>query len=73
MDVFDALKALFEEKKRVEKLIGMLEARQRIQSGLPPRRRRGRISMGVEERQQVSERMRRYWEQRRRGSTAVAC
>ena len=70
MDVFDALKALFEEKKRVEKLIAMLESRQRLQSGLPSRKRRGRISMGAEERRQVSERMRRYWEERRRAAVA---
>jgi hypothetical protein len=72
MDVFDALKALFEEKRRVEKLIATLEAKQRLQAGLPVRKRRGRISMGSEERRQVSDRMRRYWEKRRRAAAAAA-
>ena len=65
MDLFGAIRDLFEEKKRVERMIATLESKQRTQLGLPPRRRRGRISMNEEERKQVSERMRRYWEQRR--------
>ena len=65
MDLFGAIRDLFEEKKRIERVIAALESKQRAQLGLPPRRRRGRISMNEEERKQVSERMRRYWEQRR--------
>lgn len=36
---------------------------------LPPKERRGRKFMGEEERRQVSERMRRYWNNRRVGLT----
>lgn len=67
MDLHDAIRYLLDEKKRVEKMIGMLEAMLGdTTASMPgPRSRRGRKSMSVEERQQVSERMRKYWASRR--------
>jgi hypothetical protein len=46
----------------IESAIGVLEARN-VQP--TPRSRRGRKSMGAEERQTVSERLKRYWADRR--------
>lgn len=66
MDVFRAINELFEEKKRIERMIAVLEAKQRVGNGLPLKKRRGRTSMSPEERVLVSERMRKYWEERRK-------
>jgi hypothetical protein len=66
MDVFRAINDLFEEKKRIEKLIATLEAKQRVSNGIQLKKRRGRTSMSPDERRQVSERMRKYWEERRK-------
>ena len=69
MDVFYAIKSLFEEKKRIERQIAVLEARLQVEQGANgTRRRRGRPSMSPDERRQVSERMRRYWEERRKAA-----
>jgi hypothetical protein len=63
MDLYRAIEDLYEEKRRIEQAIAALENRG---AGAPaPTRRRGRKSMNDEERKQVSERMRRYWESRR--------
>ena len=61
MDVAAILQGLYSEKKRVESAIASLEA---MQNGS---RRRGRKFMSADERQQVSERMKRYWASRRKG------
>ena len=66
-DINRAIRELLMEKQRVERLIELLEARER---GEPVRSRRGRKSMSAEERQQVSERMHRYWQTRRQGQGA---
>ncbi len=67
MDVYKALRELYEEKKRLDSAISALEARLRILSntGVPTRSRRGRHFMSPEERQEVSRRMSRYWASRR--------
>ena len=67
MDLYEAIRYLTGEKKRVERLIGILESMLSDTAGsMPaPRSRRGRKSMSAEERQQVSERMRKYWASRR--------
>jgi len=68
MDLSKALRELFEEKKRIDRAIARLESRMAImmrRSGLP---RRGRKSMGPEERLEVSRRMRAYWQSRRSGA-----
>jgi len=73
MDLYKAIQDLYVEKEKLERIIASLEELQRSAqtdpSG-PPRSvsRRGRKSMSHEERQEVSERMKRYWESRRRGA-----
>ncbi len=64
MDLYEAIRWLCEEKKRVERLIASLERLQ--QSGqLGPegkvRKRRGRRRMSAQERARVSARMKQYW------------
>ena len=63
MDVHKALRELYEEKKRLDAAISILEGRLRRESrsGI----RRGRKKMSPEERMQVSKRMSQYWEGRR--------
>jgi hypothetical protein len=64
MDLYEAIRWLCEEKKRVERLIASLERLQ--QSGqLGPegrvRKRQGRRRMSAQERARVSARMKQYW------------
>jgi len=66
MDVREALQQLYDEKKRLEGVIASLESLLR-DDDTSPRSRRGRKSMGADERQQVSERMKKYWATRRSG------
>jgi hypothetical protein len=76
MDLQKVLRELYEEKKRLEEVIASLEA---LQSGATARgldseatpdgvKRRGRKSMGPEERTKVSQRMKTYWAGKRRGA-----
>jgi hypothetical protein len=66
MDVHKALYQLYEEKKRIDRMIHLLEARSRTLSHRAPlRTRRGRRSMSEEERLEVSRRMTEYWASRR--------
>lgn len=64
MDLHKAILELYEEKRRLDQLISSLEYQ--LQKSVP-RSRRGRKSMSKEERAQVSERMRRYWQNKRDG------
>ena len=69
MDLYEAIRKLCEEKARLEAIIAELEQRtgsEAAQPAAPKPRRRGRRSMGREERLQVSERMRKYWAARRK-------
>ncbi len=65
MDLQKAIRELYAEKERIDGVIASLE--QYLQTGgtIPSKRRRGRKSMGPEERQEVSARMRNYWASRR--------
>jgi hypothetical protein len=69
MDIVKALRELYNEKKRLDTAIALLEARKK--AGLTPttskndKGRRGRKSMSPAERQEVSKRMTLYWEARR--------
>lgn len=69
MDVRETLQQLYAEKKRIESVIESLEALLRnsdeVGTAPGPRSRRGRKSMSPEERQKVSERMKKYWARRR--------
>jgi len=70
MDLFKAIQELYAEKDRLERVIASLEELER-RGGAPPvvlksAKRRGRKSMSAKERREVSERMKKYWEARRR-------
>jgi hypothetical protein len=70
MDLSEIIRTLYVEKEKVENSIAALEALHATQ-GDERARRRGRKSMGDEERQQVSERMKKYWGSRRQQQTAL--
>jgi hypothetical protein len=69
MDLYKAIQDLYAEKEKLERVIASLEELQRTAGEIPelpkPGKRRGRKSMNAKERQEVSERMKRYWESRR--------
>jgi hypothetical protein len=64
MDIQKALRELYEEKKRLDWTIATLESRLKNVSSYT-RSRRGRKSMGGDERLEVSKRMSAYWAARR--------
>lgn len=74
MDLYKAIQDLYAEKEKLERVIASLEELQRTAGDLPlvPKtgKRRGRKSMSAQERQEVSQRMKRYWEARRRQFSA---
>ncbi len=80
MDLHKAIRELYEEKRRLEHAIASLEDLLKsgagsgpgTAGGAGPRGRRGRKSMPPEERRKVSERMKRYWAQRRTGNARNA-
>lgn len=65
MDVEKTLRELYAEKRSLDATIASLE--RRLVAGSPngAPKKRGRKSMSAQERRAVSERMRRYWENRR--------
>ena len=69
MDLYKAIQDLYAEKEKLERVIASLEELQRSAGSVPvlPKavKRRGRKSMDTSERQEVSERMRKYWAARR--------
>lgn len=69
MDLSKALQELYAEKEKLEHSIALLEELQKNENPRPQRvqgkSRRGRTTMGLEERRQVSSRMRVYWANRR--------
>jgi hypothetical protein len=69
IDLRHVLKDLYSQRERLEHVISSLEALQDGSAGaMPPEKKtnRGRKSMGADERQEVSERMRKYWAARRK-------
>jgi hypothetical protein len=75
MDLNKAIRDLYAEKERLERVIASLEDLQKQPPGGAAHKpkapsRRGRKSMSPAERREVSERMRKYWARRREeGST----
>ena len=70
MDLDKMLEFLHGEKEKIERVITAMEDLQRSGIGNIPdmlrvKSRRGRKSMGPEERQDVSQRMKKYWASRR--------
>ena len=73
MDFYNAIRELVEEKKRLDRLIAALEAVDNGDSHAALDRvtsRRGRKAMSEAERREVSDRMKRYWANRRSASAA---
>ncbi len=73
MDLYKAIQDLYAEKEKLERVIASLEELQRTAGAIPaiPKTsRRGRKSMSAEEREEVSERMKRYWAGRRSDNSA---
>ena len=64
MDLFRAIRDLRQEQEKLKQLIAALEELQRS-GNLPERSKRGRKSMGEDERKAVSERMKKFWADRR--------
>ena len=71
MDLNKTIQDLYAEKEKLERVIASLEELQRAAAAnshvMGRSKRRGRKSMGSEERQEVSERMKKYWAERRVG------
>lgn len=65
MDVLKALRELYLEKSRLDRLIAICESKINEQDRRLSRSKRGRKSMSMDERRVVSERMRNYWASRR--------
>ena len=69
MDLKEVIEHLYAERERLERVIAALEELHR-KGGVPSAKkasgRRGRKSMEARERQEVSERMKRYWASRRK-------
>jgi hypothetical protein len=65
MDVLKALRELYVEKSRLDRLIAICESKIKEQDRRLSRSKRGRKSMSADERKVVSERMRNYWAKRR--------
>ena len=70
MDLYKAIQDLYAEKEKLDRVIASLEELQRTAgatAAVPKSaQRRGRKSMNAKERQEVSERMKKYWASRRK-------
>jgi len=66
LDYIAIIKALRAQAEQIDRAIAHLEALNSPDGATAPKRR-GRKSMSPEEAQQVSERMKRYWAERRKG------
>ena len=73
MDLTRAIRELYAEKARLEKIISSLE--QLLQGDVDPAaatgKRRGRKFMNAQARKEVSERMKKYWAERRQQEGAA--
>jgi hypothetical protein len=71
MDLDQAVQELYAERRKIERVIALLEEMQRGAGAIPALtqsvKRRGRKFMNPRERQEVSERMKKYWAARRKG------
>ena len=76
MHLYKALKELYAQKQKLEHVIASLEELRLTGSSVRPQsvasKRRGRKTMGLEERQEVSRRMKKYWASRRKRSSQAA-
>ena len=77
MHLYRALKELYAQKQKLERVIASLEDLRLSGSAAAPTpaasaKRRGRKMMGLEERHEVSKRMKRYWASRRKRRAETA-
>ena len=70
MDLNSAIRELHKELDKLNQVIASLEELE-LTGVLPTAARRGRKSMGDDERQLVSERMKKYWAGRRKQKIAA--
>ena len=71
MDLYETIQHLYAEKERLERVISSLEALLGVGTAEIPKlkgAKRGRKSMGSKEREEVSARMKSYWDRRRNGT-----
>lgn len=66
MDIHKIIQELYEERDRIDRVIKSIEALGGDQELVFEPKRRGRKTMSQEERRQISQRMRKYWENRRK-------
>jgi hypothetical protein len=65
MDLTKTIEDLRREKEKLERSIASLEGPQTsVALVFPQKKRRGRKSVSLEERRELSDRMKRYWEDR---------
>lgn len=76
MDLTKAIRELHEEKRRIEQVIAHLETLVSRESGAGRSssgpKKRGRKAMSIDERGDVSRRMKDYWAKRRKEGSAQA-
>ena len=66
MDLTQILAQLYAQRDRVRQVIATLEQfQQEKTTAVPAHRKRGRKSMGIEERKVAAERMKTYWARKR--------
>jgi hypothetical protein len=74
MNINKAIRDLYAEKKRLDNVIASLEEMQHtaaLVNAAVPEKKRGRKAMDEQARQQVSDRMKRYWAGRRKPEQPV--
>jgi hypothetical protein len=74
MNINKAIRELYEEKQRLDRVISSLEEMQRdaaAEKAAVPEKKRGRKFMDNQARREVSERMKRYWNARRKQEQPV--
>ncbi len=74
MDLYKVIRELVDERRRLDGIIARLERvlkEEAVRAKSPPKqkKRRGRKGMNAEQRQEVSDRMRKYWAERRKSTT----
>jgi hypothetical protein len=67
MDLYRIISELVQERNRIQRIIESLENASAGDRPSIPRKRRGRKTMDRAARNEVSERMKRYWAKRRAG------
>lgn len=68
MDLYRTIHDLLEEHKRLDSMIARLERMKVAGAPAGPPKGRGRRAMSEDQRREVSERMKRYWEQKRQAA-----